>query len=232
LLLPALRGGAGRASGRVVNVAAATYGTELPASTTVADLAKLCTAIDPKLNETGGYFGMSKFLMTHHAIELAKREPAIAAFALNPGVAVLPPGVPDWLKRWVIHFPYPDWAKHLLPKDLQRYLTACSTNEVGMESCPQTFAQGAGVIVAAAAWEGIESYSGSWLDFKTTALPPDAPQVYGPWKQEEPTCIPRPPPPMDASLRSAWYDEMLRIMGPGATKAASTPTIEAKAIFS
>jgi NAD(P)-dependent dehydrogenase (short-subunit alcohol dehydrogenase family) len=209
LLLPALRGGNGHAPGRVVNVAAATYGTALAANTTVADLAAICTAVDTTLNETGKYYSMSKFLMTHHALELARREPTIAAFALNPGVAVLPSYTPDWLKNLIRHFPHPK----LLPGTMQHFIEACNTNEVGWDSCPQTLAQGAGVIVAAAAWRGVESYSGSYLDFDTAPLPPDAPQVYGPFKQKEPTCQPRPPPAMDSTLRSEWYDEMLRLMG-------------------
>ena len=59
LLLPALRG-----QGRVVNVGAAAYGISFPANTTAQDLARICTAVDPKLNQTGGYFDTSKFLST------------------------------------------------------------------------------------------------------------------------------------------------------------------------
>ena len=39
-----------------------------------------------------------------------------------------------------------------------------------------------------------------------------APQVFGPYRQQDPTCVPRLPPPLDPMLRSAWYDEMLRLM--------------------
>lgn len=213
MLLPALRGGSGRARGRVVNVAAATYGTVLAKNTTVADLAALCTAVDPILNKTGSYFGYSKYLMTHHAKELAQREPTVTAFAVNPGVAVLPPSsFPNWLKKGAIRAPYPKWFLNLLPQGFQRYVMACTTNLAGYDSCPETFSQSAGVVVSATAWPGIDSFSGSYLDFDTSPLPPGAPQVYGPWTQKEPTCTPRQPPPMDAALRSAWYDEMLRLM--------------------
>jgi hypothetical protein len=46
------------------------------------------------LNSTGEYFGVSKYLLIHHAIELAKREPLVTAFALNPGYAIEVPGIP------------------------------------------------------------------------------------------------------------------------------------------
>eukprot|EP00929_Paragymnodinium_shiwhaense_P107786 TRINITY_DN74148_c0_g1_i1.p1 TRINITY_DN74148_c0_g1~~TRINITY_DN74148_c0_g1_i1.p1 ORF type:complete len:400 (-),score=53.04 TRINITY_DN74148_c0_g1_i1:368-1567(-) len=219
LLLPSLRGDASGTRGRVVNVAAATYGTRLPNGTTSADLAKLCTSVDKTLNETGAYFQMSKFLMTHHALELAKRESQITAFAVNPGVAVLPPSMPDWLTKSIIRFPYPDWMLRALPQALQRYVKACRTNEAGLEACPETLAQGAAVISAAASWAGVDDFSGSYLDFETSPLPPDAPQLYGPWTQKDPTCTPREPPAMDPSLRSAWYDEMLRLMSGHSTSA-------------
>eukprot|EP00930_Biecheleria_cincta_P073355 TRINITY_DN60654_c0_g1_i1.p1 TRINITY_DN60654_c0_g1~~TRINITY_DN60654_c0_g1_i1.p1 ORF type:complete len:412 (-),score=63.81 TRINITY_DN60654_c0_g1_i1:174-1409(-) len=215
LLLPTLRRGAGRGKGRVVHVAAATYGTErlLTPNTTVADLAALCTAVDAKLNASGQYFPISKFLMTHHAIELALREPDVATFAVNPGVAVLPDGVPDWFQSGIRHFPFPS----MLPKYLQHIIKACNTNEIGLDACPQTYAQAASVIVAAAAWKGIESFSGSFLDFETSQLSDAEPNVYGPFKQREPTCVPRTPPPMTGALRSDWFDEMLRLMGSGST---------------
>jgi NAD(P)-dependent dehydrogenase (short-subunit alcohol dehydrogenase family) len=203
LLLPSLRG-----RGRVVNVAAATYGLHLPENTTVDQIASWCTKIDPVLNATGKYFGISKYLMTHHAIELAKREPTIAAFAVNPGVAFLPYTLPQWLVR----FPFPQWILKRLPSVWKHIHDACTTNEAGLARCPEIFDNSAAVVAAAAAWPNIESYSGSYLDFDTEPLPPDAPQVYGPFVQHEPSCQPREAPSMDARLRSAWYDEMPKLM--------------------
>eukprot|EP00927_Polykrikos_kofoidii_P026699 TRINITY_DN23746_c0_g1_i1.p1 TRINITY_DN23746_c0_g1~~TRINITY_DN23746_c0_g1_i1.p1 ORF type:complete len:417 (-),score=56.47 TRINITY_DN23746_c0_g1_i1:81-1247(-) len=204
LLLPSLRG-----HGRVVNVAAAAYGSALAKNTTAADLSALCFAVDPTVND---YYQLSKFLMVHHALEVAKREPTVAAVALAPGVAIRLPSVPNWLKHWLVHFPYPKFLLKLLPEGFQHFIKACTTNEAGLQSCPETLAQGAGVIVAAAAWPDVESYSGIYLDFDTKRLPLDSPNVYGPWTQSDPTCVPRQPTPMDESLRSAWYDEMLRLM--------------------
>lgn len=209
LLLPSLRARAGHPAGRVVNVAAATYGTsELRNYTTVEQLRSLCTALDPKLNASGHYYAVSKFLMTHHALELAKREPGVAAFALNPGVAFTSVKIPAWLVRSA-----PAWLLRLLPPTVQHIHEVCTTNLAGFEACPEATTQAAGVISAAAAWPGIEASSGSYLDFDTTLLAPGAPHgPYGPWTQKEPTCVPRPPPPMDAALRSQWYDEMIKIM--------------------
>lgn len=221
LLLPALRGGQGRPNGRVVNVAAATYGISLPKNITAAGLAAYCTKVDPVLNSTGAYFQMSKYLMTHHAAELARREPNVVAFALNPGVGIFKPGqFPDWLKHAVTHAGYPNWLKKLIPESVRHFIDSCSENEAGLQSCPQDFSQSAGVVVFAAARAGIESFSGSYLDYDTKPLPPDAPQVYGPFVQREPTCTPRQPVPMDLALRSAWYDEMLRLMQGHSTVAA------------
>lgn len=209
LLLPALRGGSGRDPGRVVNVAAVAQ-FHLPRDTTVANLSSLSTAFDPTY---GNYYSLSKFLMVHHAVELAQREPNVVAFSLAPGVAIPQANhIPTWMKNLVLRAPYPRWLSDLLPAGLQHFARACSTNEAGLASCPQSLAQAASVTVAAAAWPGIEGYSGSYLDFDTSALPLGAPNVYGAWRQQDPTCVPREPAPMEASLRSEWYDEMLRFM--------------------
>ena len=84
LLLPALR----KKRGRVVNVAAAVYGTTVAANTSVEDLTQIATHVDAHLNQTGGYFPLSKLLFIHHAVELSKREPSLTTFAVNPGYAV------------------------------------------------------------------------------------------------------------------------------------------------
>jgi NAD(P)-dependent dehydrogenase (short-subunit alcohol dehydrogenase family) len=96
-LLPLLRGSAGKSQGRVVNVAAAVYGTEIPQ--TVEELTRISQQVDPVLNSTGEYFGTSKYLLIHHGIELAKREPTITAFSLNPGYSVEIPGIPQQLLK-------------------------------------------------------------------------------------------------------------------------------------
>jgi NAD(P)-dependent dehydrogenase (short-subunit alcohol dehydrogenase family) len=220
LLLPSLRG-----HGRVVNVAAAAYGAELPKDITAKDLAALCTAYNATMDKTYGYYGLSKFLMVHHALEVAKREPTVAAVALAPGVAFKLPPLPDWLKHKIMHFGYPDWLVKMLPESWQHFIKACQTNEAGLASCPETQEEGAAVIVAAAAWPEVESHSGIYLDFDTKPLPPDAPNVYGPWTQSDPTCVPRQPTPMDENLRAAWYDEMLDLM---TTK--HTPKVNAEVV--
>jgi len=209
LLLPALRG-----HGRVVNVAAAAYDAPfLTENTTVEDLSRIC-----KSNASNvGYYGLSKFLMAHHALELAKREPTVTAVALAPGVAIDLPEIPDWLKHGFIHNvgKLPTSLQKLLPEGLQHYVRACTTNEAGLASCPQTLAQGAGVISAIASWAEVDQYSGSYFDFHTRPLPDDAPREYGRWTQSDPTCVPREPDHMDEGLRAAWYDEMLRLMTKG-----------------
>lgn len=210
LLLPSLRH-----HGRVVNVAAAAFGAELPPGTTAKDLAALCTTFNATLEKTYGYFDLSKFLMVHHAAEVAKREPTVVAVALAPGVAFKLPPIPNWLKHAIMHLPYPDWIMKLLPQDFQHFIQACQTNEAGLASCPETQEQGAGVIVAAAAWPEVNAHSGVYLDFDTKPLPPGAPNVYGPWTQSDPTCVPREPTAMDKALRSDWYDEMLKLMSNG-----------------
>mmetsp|Transcript_44989 Transcript_44989/g.89088 ORF Transcript_44989/g.89088 Transcript_44989/m.89088 type:complete len:390 (-) Transcript_44989:193-1362(-) len=209
LLLPALRG-----HGRVVNVAAAAYDPPfISKSTTVASLSAVCTSLNTTLNARGGYYGLSKFLMVHHALEVAKREPTVTAVALAPGVAIDLPSIPNWAKHALVHLNYPEWLLKWLPEAFQHFIKACTTNEAGLESCPETLAQGAGVIVAAASWPEVSAYSGSYYDFDTKPLPDDAPNAYGRWTQSDPTCMPRQPAQMDETLREAWYDEMLRLMG-------------------
>jgi len=179
LLLPLL------SHGRVVNVAAETFGTKIKENS-VQYLREVSTHVDPILNSTGGYFGLSKYLLIHHAVELAARAPDVTAIAVNPGYAILP------------SFTGP--------------LKACTTNEKGLQQCPQHYSQAASVLAVAAAWPGLEEFSGSYLDYETKALPPGAPYEWGPWTQNEPTCVPRDPPAMDPKLRSERYDEMLSIM--------------------
>lgn len=217
LLLPVLRGGEGREVGRVVNVAAVSFGKGI--NMTVDQLRAITTKEDP----TVSYYSLSKDLMVHHAKELAKREPNVAAFALAPGVVILTVEqgrmFPDWMKHAISHggMALPDWLRNLLPKGVERYIKACGTNEAGLASCPQSMDQGAGVTCAAVAWPNIESYSGSYLDYETLALADTDEYVYGPWTQNDPTCTPRDTfVPMDESVRAGWYDEMLRLMGVGA----------------
>lgn len=209
LLLPALRG-----HGRVVNVAAAAYNPPfMTESTTTVSISAVCTSLNTVLNATGGYYGLSKFLMVHHALEVAKREPTVTAVALAPGVAIGLPSMPSWIKHALVHLHYPHWLLKLMPQAFQHFIEACTTNEAGLGSCPETLAQGAGVIVAAASWPEVSAYSGSYFDFDTKPLPDGAPNAYGPWTQSDPTCVPRQPGHMDETLRGAWYDEMLRLMG-------------------
>jgi NAD(P)-dependent dehydrogenase (short-subunit alcohol dehydrogenase family) len=208
LLLPVLRGG-----GRVVNVAAAAYDPPfLTANTTVEELSAITRSLDAGLNATGGYYGLSKFLMVHHAIELAEREPTVSAVSLAPGVALDLPNFPTWLKHGVMHFKYPEWLLKRLPEDFAHFVRACTTNEIDLASCPETLAQGAGVVAAISAWPEVQEYSGSYFDFDSKPLPMDAPHEYGRWVQADPTCVPRQPDAMDSTLRAAWYDEMLRLM--------------------
>jgi hypothetical protein len=87
---------------------------------------------------------------------------------------------------------------------------ACNTNFKGLASCPEKYSQAATVVTLAAAMPGIESYSGSYLDFDTKIVDED--YVFGPYEQRDSTCVPRTPPYMDDKLRSDWYDEMIKIM--------------------
>jgi NAD(P)-dependent dehydrogenase (short-subunit alcohol dehydrogenase family) len=208
LLLPVLT------AGRVVNVAAAVYGTSLPsgANTTVAELTRLTTHVDPQLNASGGYFALSKLLFIHHATELAKRQPQLTAFAVNPGYAV-EFAVGGWeVPQWMLRLPLPAWLKKRLPEPAQHIHDACKTNFAGLDACPQKYEQAAAVLAVAAATPNVHSYSGAYLDFETSALPPSAPLVFGPYSQRDPTCVPRTPPPLDGALSAAWYDQMLRLM--------------------
>lgn len=111
----------------------------------------------------------------------------------------------------MLRLPLPNWLKKRLPEPAQHIHEACTTN-FDLASCPEKYEQAAAVLAVAAAQPGVQGFSGSYLDFDTTVLPPSAPQVFGPYRQRDPTCVPRPPPPLDAGLRSAWYDEMLRLM--------------------
>ena len=65
----------------------------------------------------------------------------------------------------------------------------------------------------AAITPGIEPFSGSYLDFKTEiSNETETAHVFGNYEQSDPTCFPRPPPEMDAQVRSDWFDEMLKLM--------------------
>jgi len=219
LLLPAFRG-----HGRIVNVAAAAYNPPfLTENTTVDDLLRITTSSDPTVK----YYGVSKFLMVHHALELARREPNVTVVALAPGVALTMPYFPDWLKHEFIHFPWPDSVLNTFDEDVQHWIRVCTTNLAGLESCPETLAQGAGVISAIASWPEVEQYSGSYFDYDTKPLPKYAPQEYGPWVQSDPTCVPREPDHFDEDLRAAWYDEMLRLMINGTTGSVSASKLVA-----
>lgn len=96
-LSPLLQGG------RVISVAAATYGQEKSwkENFTVSDLVNAVSSVDKDLNATGDYFGFSKYLMTHWALELASRENNITSFAVNPGYALQIGPVPNWILKLV-----------------------------------------------------------------------------------------------------------------------------------
>jgi NAD(P)-dependent dehydrogenase (short-subunit alcohol dehydrogenase family) len=53
LLLPILRGDDSRPRGRIVNVAAAVYGTSFSSNTTIEYLTQISKELDPVLNSTG-----------------------------------------------------------------------------------------------------------------------------------------------------------------------------------
>ena len=58
-------------------------------------------SVDSELNSTGNYFGFSKYLMTHWAIELASREENITSFAVNPGYALEFGPLPNWILKFI-----------------------------------------------------------------------------------------------------------------------------------
>merc|ERR1712187_427057 len=110
-------------------------------------IASFCTSINAEMEKEHTYFQMSKWLMTHHAVELSRREPGIAAFSVNPGVAnTTSEGLPNWLIKFVKSASYPEEMLNLFPPFFKRWLHVCSTNLAGVESCPAQFDQSAGVI--------------------------------------------------------------------------------------
>lgn len=199
LLLPILRATEHRPKGRVVNVAAAVYGADLkPPNNTVSYLKNVTESVDPYLERSGSYFQLSKYLMIHHSIELARREPLVFAMAVNPGYAIEMPHVPQKLLQ-------------LDPK----IFDVCHTNFKGLAACPELYEQAAAVIAVAGVWPHPDGSSGSYLDFETklSGWHFDPLYLFGPYQQQDPTCIPRDPPSMDQQLESDWYDEMLQLMG-------------------
>ena len=144
-------------------MAAAVYGitASLP-NNTVDQLSRVTRAVDPALNATGKYFQLSKYLLIHHALELARRETNVHALAVNPGYAIEVKGVPQSVLR------------HLDP----HIGKACDTNFKGLVSCPETYAQAAAVVAVAAAHPALSSVTGQYLDFRTRLLQPQEPQVF------------------------------------------------------
>lgn len=128
LLLPNLRGNDARPNGRVVNVAAAVYGTTFASNTTVEDLTHISRQVDPVLNSTGSYFSVSKYMLIHHALELSKRETNVTAIAVNPGYSIQIPGIPQQFLRLKL----PEWLKKQLPASIQHIHEACQTNFKGL----------------------------------------------------------------------------------------------------
>jgi len=170
LLLPALRGGPMRSRpGRIVNVAADVVSTPLNASTSLTDLVDACMAA----NSTLANFAVSKLLLAHHAIELAKREPDVVTFAVNPGYAVEAPGVPQWMYQQFLRSPFSGWdwllrALNISNLDIgfiERGHFICTHTLKYLDECPATYAQAGAVIGLAAALPGIDAFSGSWLDY-------------------------------------------------------------------
>ena len=206
LLLKALRGG-----GRVVNVTADVYGTSLD-NITIDDLTTAATSIN---KQDLSNFGVAKFLLGQHAKELAKREKDIVTFAANPNYSIANPNIPQWLEQLLIKSPLASWDWFLdllrLSEDDKAHIKRghyyCTVTLKDLDSCPQAYDEAAANIAVAAAFPGIESFSGSFLDFETVpGVDADHHQLL------EPTCVPRPAPKMNDELRSQWYDKMLEIM--------------------
>ena len=100
----------------------------------------------------------------------------------------------------------PKWLLPYLPASIDEIYEGCATNFKNLAHCPELYEEAASVLAVAAVWPGIESFSGSYLDFDTKILGPDDPQIFGPYQQSDPTCVPRQAPPMDEKLSSDWYD--------------------------
>jgi len=149
---------------------------------------------------------------------LSCAEPTVGAYAVNPGYAVEFEVDGFHVPQWMLRLPLPSWLKARLPAQAAHIHDACTTNFAGLAACPETYAQAAAVLAVAATHPAASS-SGTYLDFHTKALPPSAPQVFGPYAQTDPTCVARTPPPLDVRLRSTWFDEMLTLMN--GTRAAA-----------
>lgn len=120
------------------------------AQNTTSYLTEVCQNVDPVLNSSGSYFQLSKYLLIHHASELARRNKNLTAISLNPGYAIEVEGVPQSVLRWV------DPKIH----------KACDTNFYGLKQCPQKYEEAAAV-VAYAAVDHTYDKSGDYLDYLT-----------------------------------------------------------------
>jgi hypothetical protein len=65
--------------------------------------------------------------------------------------------------------------KPYLPTPCTHIYEACAYNFPHLEHCPELYEEAASVVAVAAVWPGIESFSGSYLDFDTKTLEPTDP---------------------------------------------------------
>merc|ERR1712096_409443 len=182
LLLPGLqRAGASGVPGRVVNVGSGNaydvLSPDFPRHESLEDIMRWSRNSSSGLSAIN-YYSLSKFLQIHHAREFSRRNgPGVIAFSVNPG-----------------------FFRNLsapLPPSIRE---VCDT-VVLFRPCPMTDAQGATGIVFAALMPGIEGGGGALFDYETAFEKTGPPY----WKQQGPSCVPRPLPFWSEANASAWF---------------------------
>jgi NAD(P)-dependent dehydrogenase (short-subunit alcohol dehydrogenase family) len=199
LLLPALITEVG--TSRVVNVASASgYGPfveqDYKTTLTYSSLQEIADVWSRNVSSLSMnmFYSVSKFLVMQYNNEFAKRyDGQLVSFATSPGFAREP----------------------VTPQEKFQ----CASSGLDFSPCPMTYEQAATVEVLAALSPGIESYSGSYLDFDTTIY-----TETGQWTQVNPSCMPRPLPGWlgtDGTNvmwtdddRAQWYDIVQDLLAP------------------
>eukprot|EP00037_Helgoeca_nana_P023618 m.245861 g.245861 ORF g.245861 m.245861 type:complete len:351 (+) comp26411_c0_seq1:1370-2422(+) len=114
-----------------------------PATDLVESAVKWTTGVEPHPGTSQYYFySFSKFVLAQYAAELAKQEPGLTTFTVNPG---------------------------FFRDDPDKYRDQCHP-QLLFTPCPQYPDQGATSTFFTAAQPGIEAYSGSLIDFDTKMM--------------------------------------------------------------
>ena len=174
LLLPSLLAEGGAAVPRVVNVASiAGFGPfvekDFRTSLKYDSLSEISEvwSKDPAALSESMFYAVTKFLIIHWSVELGRRYLGLlAVFSVAPGLAREPVTAEE--------------------------LVMCKGGGFRFEPCPMSYEQAATVLAVGALSPGVESFSGSYLDFDTKVYP-DAPSIFE-WTQDDPSCTSRPLP--------------------------------------